>query len=88
MIQKRTTTLRLGPAALFEMVMQRRHLQDAPALAVLLLRVLEVSTCRHHRDLLRPTKMPPMIASTISCRTITAMVPKRAAEGERADVHP
>src|ERR1700712_4835320 len=42
--------LRLGPAGLLEMVVQRRHLQDAPALAVLALGVLEPAHLRHHRQ--------------------------------------
>src|ERR1700749_3765097 len=42
--------LRLGPAGLLEMVVQRRHLQDAAAFAVLALRVLEPAHLRHHRQ--------------------------------------
>jgi hypothetical protein len=66
--------LRLGPAGLLEMVVQRRHLQDAPALAVLALRVLEVATWAI-TDSASATNTPPMIPSTISWRVITAIVP-------------
>src|ERR1051326_4784059 len=42
--------LRLGPSAHLEMMVERRHLEDAPSFTVLPARVLEVITLDDHRD--------------------------------------
>ena len=63
---------RLRPALEFEVVVNRRHAEDALA------GQLEAeATCRM-TDTVSSTKMPPMMKNTISCRVITATVPSAA----------
>ncbi len=76
MIQKRTTTCVSFQPLFSKVVVQRRHLEQAPALAVACCLVyLNQVTCSI-TDRASTTKMPPMMASTISWRTMTAIVPR------------
>src|SRR5450830_1512346 len=66
--------LGLFPATLFEVVVQGRHLEQASASPYLRLVYLNQLTCSI-TDRASTTKMPPMMASTTSWRTMMATVP-------------
>jgi hypothetical protein len=71
--------LAFRPALLLEMVVDRRHLEDA--LAVSLNEKTWMMT-----DSVSMTKRPPMMAMTISCLVATATVPMQAAERQRPGI--